>query len=106
MKKTRLLILVAFAGLALSACNGASLPVSTHYTEEELADLGGSITTPWSDYTVPATEVSFPEEDMLVNLNKGDTYTYHPTISPKSATIQALTFTSEDENVATAVNGV
>ena len=106
MKKTRLLILVAFAGLALSACNGASLPVSTQYTEEELADLGGTIETPWVDYILPATDVSFPEEDMVVNLNKDDTYTYHPTISPKSATIEALTFTSGNLNVATVANGV
>ena len=106
MRKARLLILVAFAGLALSACNGASLPVSTQYTEEELADLGGTIDTPWIDYVTPATSVSFPEEEMVINLIKGDTYTYHPTISPKSSTIQALTFTSEDLNVAGIVNGV
>ena len=106
MKKTRFIILLASLGLALSACGEASLPYSSEYSEEELNNLGGEISTPWVDYSVPATSVIFPDVDKVVNLNKGETHTYNPTISPKAANISALTFTSQDTSVASVSEGV
>ena len=109
MRKTRLFLLTVIAGLGLtlSACNETALPLSSEYPDGVTSeDLGGSIETPWVDYTVPATSVSFPDEDKVVNINKGETYTYHPTMTPKEATIQALSFTSQNLNVATVANGV
>ena len=109
MRKTRLLLLTVIAGLGLtlSACNEAALPLSSEYpngvSSEELA---GEIETPWFDYTVPATSVVFPDEDRVVNINKGETHPYHPTLTPKEATINALTFTSQNLDVAYVVNGV
>ena len=105
MKKFKSLILIAFAGLALSACNGASLPVSSHYTEEELADLSSTIETPWVDYSAPATSVSFPEEELNKLLDKGDTYTYNPKISPKSTDMGSLIWTSQNSGVASIDKG-
>ena len=104
MKMTKLLLFTAIAGLGLtiSACNGASLPLSSEYPNGVSSDdLVASIQTPWVDYTVPATSVVFPEADKVVNLNQHETHQYAPEMSPKSATIKALTFTSQNLNVAT-----
>ena len=109
MRKTSLLLLTVIAGLGLtlSACNEAALPLSSEYPNGVSSeDLAGSIETPWVDYTVPATSVTFPDEDKVVNINKGATYTYHPVITPKEATIGALTFTSQNLDVAYVTNGV
>ena len=97
MRKTRLLLLTAIAGLGLtlSACNEAALPLSSEYPNGVSSDdLAAAIETAWVDYTVPATSVVFPDADKVVNLNQHETHQYAPEISPKSATIQALTFTS------------
>ena len=104
MRKTRLLLLTAIAGLGLtlSACNEAALPLSSEYPNGVSSeDLASAIETAWVDYTVPATSVLFPDADKVVNLNQHDTHQYTPEIAPKSATIQALTFTSQNLNVAT-----
>ena len=106
MRKFTLVCSLAFLGLALSACNAASLPVSTSYTEEELKDIGGTIESPWVEYIQPASEVSFPEEEYSRVIEKGETFTYHPQISPSYLDAKSLIWSSSDESVVTINEGV
>ena len=105
MRKSCSFVLLAISSLLLASCSSAGLPISSYYSDEELENLGEEITTEWVDYSVPISSVSFPQEEISISLDKGETYTYHPTLSPKEAKLSALIWTSQNENVATIDNG-
>ena len=100
MKKyLKFLTLILSAGL-LASCNGSSLP----YDESSLED--SKIETPYVDYTVPVTKITFNENDKDITLNKGETYQYRFTMEPKRAEAKGVKWVSNDTDVVTIENGV
>ena len=106
MRKLNLFTLLVGFGLLLSACNTAKLPISSDYSEEDLSHLGDDIDTPWVDYSIPATSVNFSEDQLSISLNKGETFTYSPVISPKGATLASLEWSSSNSSIATIDRGL
>ena len=99
MKKlVKFLSLVLSAGL-LASCNGAPLP----YSEENFE--GSDIDTPYSEYILPVTGISFPEAEKDISLIKGETHDYKFTLEPKRAEAKGVRWLSEDDSVATIENG-
>ena len=100
MKKSRFLIPLALIGLVLTGCANASDLV------DNFSDADRTIETPWEEYVMPASSIEFAEGEESIELNKGDTHTYSYTISPRGATANALSWFSNNQNVATVENGV
>lgn len=99
MKKiVRFLSLVLSAGL-LASCNGASLP----YDQANFED--SDIDTPYSEYVLPVTSISFPETEKSISLNKGETHSYKFTLEPKRAEAKGVRWLSDDDSIATINNG-
>ena len=99
MKKiVRFLSLVLSAGL-LASCNGAPLP----YDQANFED--SDIDTPYSEYVLPVTSISFPETEKSISLNKGETHSYKFTLEPKRAEAKGVRWLSDDDSIATINNG-
>ena len=92
-KPLKFLTLFLAAGL-LASCNGGSLPYSTD-------DVDTSIETPYVDYTVPVTKISFPEEEKSISLLKGETHDYSFTLEPKRAEAKGVSWVSENTDIVT-----
>ena len=101
MKNKYLLALIAAGlGLTLTACGGTSA-VPLNYSDDDL-----DIDTPWTEYSVPVTEISFASGQESITLNRGDTHTYDYSIQPQKALKSSLSWSSADESVATVEDGV
>ena len=100
MKKVRFFIPFVLFGLALTGCESASA------LKDNFSEADFEIETKWEDFVMPAREIEFKEGDESIELNKGEKYSYTYTISPRGATVNSLTWTSVDENVATVADGV
>ena len=100
MKKSRFLIPLALIGLVLTGCASAADLV------DNFSDADREIETPWEEYVMPASSIEFAEGEESIELNKGETHTYSYTISPRGATANALSWFSNNQNVATVENGV
>lgn len=99
MKKiVRFLSIVLSAGL-LASCNGAPLP----YDQANFED--SDIDTPYSEYVLPVTSISFPETEKSISLNKGETHSYKFTLEPKRAEAKGVRWLSDDDSIATINNG-
>ena len=99
MKKKLLILPFALLGLVLSGCNASAL-------KDNFTEADQTIETPWVDYSLPATGVSFDESEKDISLIKGETHTYQYSIEPRGATANSLNWFSSNENVATINNGV
>ena len=99
MKKKLLILPVALLGLVLSGCGTSSL--RDNFTSEDQ-----EIDTPWSDYVLPATGIEFAEGEEAISLQKGETHAYRYVIQPRGATVNSLSWFSDNENVATVNEGV
>ena len=100
MKKSRFFIPFALIGLVLTGCASAADLV------DNFSDADRTIETPWEEYVMPASSIEFAEGEENIELNKGDTHTYSYTIYPRGATANALSWFSNNQNVATVENGV
>ena len=101
MKKIKFLICIAAAGLLLTSCNEAAKALPLDYDE-----IDQKIDTPWVEYSVPATSVTFADGEDAIEINKGATHTYNFTVSPKKANAYGLNWVSNNPDVATIDNGV
>ena len=99
MKKKLLFIPIILCALGLSSCDASAL--KDNFTEADQV-----VETPWSDYVLPATDIVFDEGEEELTLVKGESHTYQYAIQPRGATVNSLSWTSEDEDVATVENAV
>ena len=100
MKKYRFFIPFALIGLIITGCANASDLV------DNFSDLDREIETPWEEYVMPASALEFAEGEESIELNKGETHTYSYTIQPRGATVNSISWFSNDQNIATVENGV
>ena len=100
MKKSRFFIPFALIGLVLAGCTSASALV------DNFNDTDREIETPWQEYVMPASALEFAEGEESIELNKGDTHKYSYTISPRGATVNSISWFSNNQNVASVENGV
>lgn len=96
-KKLILFPLTILAGLLATSCS-QELAVSSHN--------GNVGKTPWVDYDVKPTGVSFKSGDENITIEKGSTYKYEYTVTPKGSTGASLVWTSANESIATVSDGV
>ena len=105
--KKRLFVILAVSTLLLTACNSMSNGLPLPYDSDDLSDILDDFSdTPWTDYSVPATSVTFAQGEDNLTLNKGDTHQYQFSIEPKEATASALEWRSTNGNVASIDNGL
>lgn len=99
-KRFKLIPLLLGGALVLSGCDNFSpnWPMKSPSPEEM------SIDTPWVDYIIPATEIAFKKGETNLDLRKGDTHQFSFTVEPRDATLSALTWESDNPNVATVSN--
>lgn len=100
MKKKYYLFALAFLGLTLTACNNSG-GVGLDYD-----DLDLDIDTPWVDYSVPVTKITFAEGEDSIEINKGETHEYDYSLEPSKAKKSSLSWSSSNERVATVNKGV
>ena len=86
--------------MALASCSQTG-SIGVKYDDADL-----DIDTPWVEYSVPVTKVTFDEGQESIELNRGDEFTYSFSIEPKKATKGSLTWESSNEDVATVEKGV
>ena len=98
MKKKLLFIPVTLFALAISGCNTSAFP--DNFTEADQV-----VETPWSDFVLPATDIIFEDGEEDITIVKGETHTYQYTIQPRGATLNSLSWSSNDEDVATVEEG-
>ena len=100
MKKKYYLFVLAFLGLTLTAC-GTTGSIGLDYDETDL-----EIDTPWVDYSVPVTKVTFKEGEESIEVNKGETHEYDVTLEPAKAKKSSLSWSSADEHIAKVEKGI
>ena len=100
IKKWKFLPFILGVGLLVSACS-SSIPFDPNNGGE-----GTDIDTPWVEYSVPATSVTFAEGENNLTINKGETHTYDCVIEPRKANMSGLSWSSGNDNVATIDKGV
>lgn len=103
MKKLlKLFPLILSSSLVLAGCNDfePNWPMSEP-TEEDMA-----IDTPWVDYAVTCSSITFGKGENALNLNKGDTHQFTYTVEPRNASLSSLVWESDDTSVATVQNGL
>ena len=100
MSKKLKVFALAFAGvLTLAGCSKVG-SVPNQYSDADL-----DINEDWVDYSVPATSISFEEGEINLVLNKGDSYTYSPSLSPAKATLGSVEWESSDTSVVLIEKG-
>ena len=100
MKRFKFALPLVLGAMALTGCNASgSLPL-------DISDADRVIDTPWTDYAVPASSVSFPDDELSISIEKEKTFTYHPALSPRDASLESLDWESGDVAVATINKGV
>lgn len=100
MSKKLKVFALAFAGvLTLAGCSKVG-SVPNNYSDADL-----DINEDWVDYSVPATSISFEEGEINLVLNKGDSYTYSPSLSPLKATLGSVEWESSDTSVVLIEKG-
>lgn len=100
IKKWKFLPFILGVGLLVSACS-SSIPFDPNNGGE-----GTDIDTPWVEYSVPATSVTFAEGENNLTINKGETHTYDCVVEPRKANMSGLSWSSGNDNVATIDKGV
>ena len=100
MKKKYCLCALAFLGLTLTAC-GTTGSIGLDYDDSDL-----DIDTPWVDYSVPVTKINFKEGEESIEVNKGETHEYDYSLEPTKAKKSSLSWSSNDEHIATVERGV
>ena len=101
MKKKFSLLALALLGMTLTSC-GKTGSIGIDYDDADL-----DIDTPWVDYSVPVTKVTFDEGEESIVLDKGgEPHAYSYSIEPAKAMKKSLRWSSEDEEVAKVKNGV
>ena len=99
MKKYRYLIPLAVFGLALTGCSNVK-ELALNYTDDDL-----EIDTEWEDYSIPPTGVKFADNESLISIERGETYSYNYSVTPKGATGYTLNWESSNDSVATVEDG-
>ena len=99
--RLKFIVPLIVGGMILSGCNssGSANQVPFSYSEEDL-----TIDTPWVDYAVPASSISFEDSELSLSLEKGEKHPYQPRISPKDASNVSLSWETSDDTVATITN--
>ncbi len=99
MRKKLLFLPIVLLGLVLSGCGSSNL-------KDNFTEADQTVDTPWSDFVLPATGISFAAGEESISLKKGETHAYQYEIQPRGATVNSLTWYSHDESVATVADGV
>lgn len=99
-KRMKFLPLLLGGLLVLAGCDN----FTPNWPMESINPEDLSIDTPWVDNIVPCTEISFAKGENNLNLKKGDTHQFVYAVEPRDATLSALTWESDNPNVATVSN--